>query len=55
MQIRILQQSKGKYFVFQLVSFDFVLSFLYPNYRNLLQNIFSAIVMISALRVKFDE
>ena len=34
MQIRMLQLSKEKYFIFQLISFDFNLSFCTQNEEN---------------------
>ena len=51
MQIRMLQLSKEKYFIFQF-SFDFNQSFCTRN-EVVLQNMYSSIVIISALRVKF--
>ena len=43
---------KEKYFVFQYVSVDFAMSYCTQN-EEFLQNISSAIVIISALRVEF--
>ena len=51
MQIRMLQLSKEKYFIFQQVSL-ILICFLYPKRRKLLQNMSSAIVIFRALRVK---
>ena len=55
MQIRMSQLSKEKYFISNKFHLILNLSFWTQNEGKLFQNMSSAIVIISALRVKFKK